>query len=209
MANYCSNSIVFYSKDRAKLSVFLRKMSAAFTTRDSHFYNLMVLHGYGNREISAVIDKRDFFTSCDTKLSVKEDIYSFRLDTETAWEPHMEIFRKVLQEKYGNVIRMVYMAEECGSSIFINSDTEGKFLPERYMVDCCHNGEYLKEYFDSYEEAKDWLRGEYPDIGLGKFDSVADIEEKVNRSGIREDGDFFYLHRFEPDYSRLVERSVA
>lgn len=209
MCNYCSNTIVFYGKDKSKLSVLLRKLDAAFNSRGSQFYNFMVLHGYGNREISAVIDKRDFFTSCDTKLSVKEDTYSFRLDTETAWEPHMEIFRKVLQEKYGNVIRMVYMAEECGSSIFINSDTEGKFLQERYMVDCCHNGEYHKEYFDSYQETVEWLRGEYLEIGFGKYDTIADIEEKVNRSVFREDDDFFYLHRFEPDYSYLVERSVA
>lgn len=209
MANYCSNSIVFYSKDKSRLSVFLRKMSAAFTTRDSHFYNLMVLHGYGNREISAVIDKRDFFTSCDTKLSVKEDTYSFRLDTETAWEPHMEVFRKVLQEKYGNVIRMVYLAEECGCGIFINSDTEGKFLPERFMVDCCHNGDYFKESFHSFEEALDWLRREYPDTGFGKYDSIADIEEKVNNSVLRGEDDFFTMHRFEPDYSYHTERSVA
>ena len=209
MANYCSNSIVFCSKDRAKLSVFLRKMSAAFTTRDSHFYNFMVLHGYGNREISAVIDKRDFFTSCDTRLTVKDGTYNFRLDTETAWEPHMDVFRKVLKEKYGNVIQMVYVAEECGSSIFINSDTEGKFLPERYMVDCCHNGEYHKEYFDSYQEAVEWVRGEYTDTGFGKYDSIADIEKKVNNSVYRGEDDLFTMHRFEPEYSYQVERSVA
>ena len=209
MANYCSNSIVFYSRDRAKLSVFLRKMSAAYNARGSHFYNLMVLHGYGNREISSVIDKRDFFTSCDTKLSVKDDTCSFSMDTETAWAPHMEVFRKVLQERYGNRIRLVYMAEECGCGIYVNSDTEGKYFPQRYMVDCCHAGEFHKEYFDTYEDAIDWIQGEYRDFGFSLFDTVEDVERKVREVSEWDEDGFFNFHRFEPEAGSGAERSVA
>ena len=209
MANYCSNSIVFYSGDKAKLSVFLRKMSAAYNARGSHFYSFMVLHGYGNREISSVIDKRDFFTSCDTKLSVKDNTYSFSMDTETAWAPHMEVFRKVLQERYGNQILMVYMAEECGCGVYINSDTEGKYFPERYMVDCCHAGEFHKEYFDTYEDAVEWIQGEYKDFGFGLFDTVEDVERKVRDISAMDEDGFFCFRRFEPEAGPGAERGVA
>ena len=208
MANYCSNSIVFYSKDRTKLSRFLRKVYAAFDSMGSGFYNLMVLHGYKNREILSVIDRRDSFTHCDAKLEQNKDTYSFKVDVETAWEPHMAMFYKIIREKYNDAIQMVYMAEECGSDLYVNSDKEGIYFRERYMVDCCHNGEYLKEYFESYPEAIDWIRSEYG-IDTDKFDSIQEVEAKVEAVDSFDDGDFFNFHRFESEYKYDAERGAA
>ena len=208
MANYCSNSIVFFSKDKTKLSRFLRKVYAAFDSIGSGFYNLMVLHGYKNREILSVIDKRDSFTHCDTKLAQENDTYSFRVDVETAWEPHMAMFYKIIREKYNDAIQLVYMAEECGSDLYVNSDKEGIYFRERYMVDCCHNGEYLKEYFESYPEAIDWIRSEYG-IDTDKFDSIQEVETKVEAVNSFDDGDFFNFHRFETEYKYDAERGAA
>ena len=208
MANYCSNSIVFFSKDKTKLSRFLRKVYAAFDSIGSGFYNLMVLHGYKNREILSVIDKRDSFTHCDTKLAQENDTYSFGVDVETAWEPHMAMFYKIIREKYNDAIQLVYMAEECGSDLYVNSDKEGIYFRERYMVDCCHNGEYLKEYFESYPEAIDWIRSEYG-IDTDKFDSIQEVEAKVETVNSFDDGDFFNFHRFETEYKYDAERGAA
>ena len=208
MANYCSNSIVFFSKDKTKLSRFLRKVYAAYDSIGSGFYNLMVLHGYKNREILSVIDKRDSFTHCDTKLAQENDTYSFRVDVETAWEPHMAMFYKIIREKYSDVIQLVYMAEECGSDLYVNSDKEGIYFRERYMVDCCHNGEYLKEYFESYPKAIDWIRSEYG-IDTDKFDLIQEVEAKVEAVNSFDDGDFFNFHRFETEYKYDAERGAA
>lgn len=209
MANYCSNSIVFFSKDKTKLSRFLRKVYAAFDSIGSGFYNLMVLHGYKNREILSVIDKRDSFTHCDTRLEQNKDTFSFSVDVETAWEPHMTMFYKIIREKYNGAIQLVYMAEECGSDIYVNSDREGIYFPEHYMIDCCHNGEYLKEYFDTYQEAIDWIRSEYVGIDINEYTSLKDVELKVETVSTFDDGDFFNFHRFESDYSYGTERGVA
>ena len=208
MANYCSNSIVFFSKDKSKLSRFLRKVYVAYDSIGSGFYNLMVLHGYKNREILSVIDKRDSFTHCDTKLAQENDTYSFRVDVETAWEPHMAMFYKIIREKYDDAIQLVYMAEECGSDLYVNSDKEGIYFRERYMVDCCHNGEYFKEYFESYPEAIDWIRSEYG-IDTDKFDSIQEVEAKVEAVNSFDDGDFFNFHRFESEYKYDAERGAA
>ena len=210
MANYCSNSIRFFSKDRAKLAVFLRKVYAAFDSRTSGFYNLLVLHGYSNKQIAGMIDRRDAFVRCDTKLSADGDVFSFGVDTETAWAPHMEVFYRLIGEKYDNAIRMVYQSEECGCGIYINTDKEGKYFPERYMVDCRHFGEFHKEYFDSLEKAVEWIQGEYDDFGYELFDTVEDVERKVQDvSGWDEDG-FFSFHEFVADDGHgAMEREVA
>ena len=211
MPNYCSNSIVFFSKDKTKLSVFLRKVYAAYDSRKSGFYSLMVLHGYNNREIASVIDKRDDFTSCDTSLKMGKDsdTYHFSLETETAWTPHMEAFRKILHEKYSDTIQMVYISEECGCEVYINTDTEGMYLPERFVVDCCHYGVFHKEYFDTFENALEWIREEYTDLGFSRYDSVAEITDKINAANLQDEGDFFTFHHFEQGDSIAGERMVA
>lgn len=208
MPNYCSNCIVFFSKDRIKLGRFLRKVYAAFDSRGSGFCNLMVLHGYTNRQIAGFADRRDCFTFCDTKLTQDKDTYSFKVDTETAWEPHMAVFYKILREKYDDAIHLVYMAEECGNQLYINTDEDGKYFPEHYMVDCRHNGEYLKEYFDSYKKAVEWIRDEYS-VAINEYDPMKVVELKVEGVSGLDDGDFFNFHRFEPECGYGEERSVA
>lgn len=208
MANYCTNSIVFFSKDRTKLARFLRKVYAAFDSVGSGFWNLLVLHGYTNRQIAGIADKRDCFTYCDTRLTQDNDTYSFKVDTETAWEPHMAVFYKVIRERYDNAIRLVYMAEECGSQLYINSDQESRYFTEHYMVDCCHNGEFIKEYFNSYREAVDWIRDKYC-IGVNVHDSMKVVELKVEEASDYDNGDFFNFHRFESEYGEDVERGAA
>ncbi len=210
MANYCSNSIRFISRDRSKLAVFLRKVYAAFDSRTSGFYNLLVLHGYTNKQIAGMIDRRDAFTHCDTKLSVDGDVFSFGVDTETAWAPHMEVFYRLISEKYGDAISMVYQSEECGCGIYINTDKEGKYFPEHYVVDCCHVGEFHKEYFNTYEEAIGWIQGEYKDFGFQLFDTVEDVERKVQDVSEWDEDGFFSFHEFVTDDGHInAERKVA
>jgi hypothetical protein len=199
---------VFYSKDKSKLARLLRKVYAASGSVGSGFWNFMVLHGYTNRQIAGLADKRDGFTHCDTKLTQDKDTYSFRVDTETAWEPHMAVFYKILREKYNDEIKLVYMAEECGNQLYVNSDEDGRYFTEHYMVDCCHNGEFLKEYFDTYQEAVSWIRDEYC-IDINRYDSMKAVELKVEEVSGFADGDFFNFHRFEPEYSYGDERGAA
>ena len=85
---------------------------------------------------------------------------------------------------------------------------EGLYFPQRYMVDCCHNGEYLKKYFDSYPEAIDWIQSEYG-IDTDKFDSIQEVEAKVEAVNSFDDGDFFNFHRFETEYKYDAERGAA
>ena len=208
MCNYCSNSIVFFSKDRTKLARLLRKVYAAFDSVGSGFYNLMVLHGYTNRQITGLADKRDCFTYCDTRLTQDNGAYSFKVDTETAWEPHMAVFYKIIREKYDNAIHLVYMAEECGSQLYINSDETGRYFSEHYVIDCCHNSEYLKEFFNSYREAVAWIRDEYG-VGINEHDSMKTVELKVEAVSDLDNGDFFNFHRFESEYGDGEKRGAA
>ena len=98
------------------------------------------------------------------------------------------------------------MAEECGSQIYINSDENGRYFSEHYVIDCCHHGEFFKEYFESYRKAVDWIRNEYC-VGINEHDSIKVVELKVEAVSDLDNGDFFNFHRFESDYGE--ERGAA
>jgi hypothetical protein len=51
---------------------------------------------------------------------------------ETAWSPLPEVYEK-FAEKYG--LSFVYIAEECGCEIYVNTDVEGRFFTDRYILD--------------------------------------------------------------------------
>jgi hypothetical protein len=131
------------------------------------------------------------------------------METETAWTPHMDVFKKILGERYGDAIRMVYQSEEPGSGIYINTDSTGKYFPERYMIDCCHDGMYYKEYFDTCEEAVEWAEGEFGDFGYSLFDTAETVERKV-QDFLPDDGNsFFCLHEYSMGDVYSMGRSVA
>jgi hypothetical protein len=51
---------------------------------------------------------------------------------ETAWNPLPEVYEK-FAEKYG--LSFVYIADEPGCEIYVNTDIEGKFFTDRYILD--------------------------------------------------------------------------
>ena len=51
---------------------------------------------------------------------------------ETAWGPMPEVWDK-MAEKYN--LSYVYIAEECGMGIYVNTDAEGRFFTTRYLLD--------------------------------------------------------------------------
>lgn len=199
MANYCSNRIAFFSPFEAPLKTLHRQILLCMDDFDSNnFLRLLLLNGYSEPEAEESCDRRDSFSDCDPKITKDGDTYFFEAETETAWSPHMEVLQKMLAEKYHNTIRMVYTAEEPGCGVYYNSDTEGRFFSTRYKVDCCHDGDYLEEYFAEYQQLVDWVNTEYTDINVSKYDNADDIEKKVSLycSDATED-DYFYIDHFD------------
>ena len=173
MPNWCNNSIAFYQKDGEKTEAAPSYLLEAFYTDIQKYQNFTEPEtgrisnwvGHYLRENRIDTDSmytRGFFTNCE----LLDD--HVRIDMETAWAPLPEVYEK-MAEKYG--LSYVYIAEECGSEVYVNTDTSGRFFSTRYVINCfdvsdlnlepeieAKFGKRLWEigdetmYFDSFEE---------------------------------------------------------
>lgn len=84
----------------------------------------------------------------------------FHVDTDTAWEPCRMLFSQ-LAKKYD--VEIFYCAEELSCGIYETNDAEGKYYPERIIVESDDGS----EYFNSQDDAKQYIEKE---MGV-KFDS--------------------------------------
>ena len=149
MANWCSNFIAIYKTEgsqKAKaeqelkeLYIKIKSLGTPSTVYSDPmykdyqgWYGMLGIIGGGNLDD---IDCRG--TIEDVTWNVK-NLLGFneswiKLYTTTAWDPQMEIIDLML-EKYPN-LRYEYQSEECGNEIYINTDTNGTYLSERYVID--------------------------------------------------------------------------
>ena len=111
---------------------------------------------------------------------------SFALDTETAWIPCTQLW-EVLLTHY-NDVKFVYLAEEPGMELFINSDVDENYFDQKYLLmissntvpngwykqqDTKPDTVYIHEYFSDFEYLHDFLSN----IVSEDFTSVDDIRE--------------------------------
>lgn len=201
MANYCSNSIAIYSYDKEKLDELYDLIVKFFNENSSNnsIRALVVACGYSNDEALKMTDGRDTIVDVDDEISEKERLYYFIFQTESAWNPNVDVFRKIISDKYGEELDIEHCSEEPGMGIFINTDEEGFFFTDRYYLNSCINGEYETEYFESREEVLDWVKSKFPDIQATTMTYVHKIEEEVCKRIDERGDDFFTLRRFDYD----------
>lgn len=90
------------------------------------------------------------------------DENTIQLHTETAWGDMPEVWDFVL-ESYKSISYYFY-AEETGACYYATNDSEGKYFPERFIVDQSEEG---AEYFENEADL---------------FDHIASITKKVVNS---------------------------
>ena len=205
MANYCSNNIAFYSKDRATLQDLFTKINDVLDNTNTHsVYQLMLKHGYSEEAAKKITDCRDCITYAEDKITDLSCGYSyFKIDTESAWQPNMTTFFYLLQDKYANKISLVYTSEEPGSGVFINTDVDGLFFTDRYRIDYCVNNDYQTEYFSGFSEVIDYINEKLPEAQVCVFDTPNQIKDTVHEAYITKEtynNFYFYLDRFTCNY---------
>lgn len=205
MANYCSNNIAFYSKDRAVLQDLFTKINDVLDNTNNHsIYQLILKHGYSEEAAKKITDCRDYITYAEDKLTDLPCGYSyFKIDTESAWQPNMTSFFQLLQDKYHNQISLVYVAEEPGSCIFINTDVDRLFFEDNYRLDYCVNNDYQTEYFAGFSEVIDYINEKLPEAKVCVFDTPNQVKDKVHEAYITKEtynNFYFYLDRFTCNY---------
>jgi len=121
MPNWCSNSIAFYQEDGgiALLQAFYADVQKY--ENGEWVANMLKVHGVNTDEIYS----HGHFQNCVLNSD------HVRIDMESAWRPLPEVWDKIA-EKYN--LSCVYASEECGSAVYVNTDTEGRFFADRYIL---------------------------------------------------------------------------
>lgn len=147
MANWCSNFIAIYKTEDSQkaeqelkeLYIKIKSLGTPSTVySDPHYkdyqdwYGMLGIIGGGN------LDDIDCRGNIEDVAWNSSTIHCWvenwiKIYTTTAWDPQMEIIDLML-EKYPH-LDYKYESEECGNEIYINTDTEGKYFNERYVVD--------------------------------------------------------------------------
>ena len=167
MANYCSNSVTYYSDNQGQiLNLYLRIRGAveALGDMEREYVNAKPLLA----ELGVApetIERLDGRTSINYLGLLVEDgkPVGVQFDAESAWSPCEDFAETLLRAIYpgGGDIEMVYIAEEPGCEVYINTDVDHRFyktvlvmdiragkIEDRYYYDV----DELDEAFDMIEE---------------------------------------------------------
>ena len=130
MPNWCSNRIAFFQKDGGNsiVNAFYADVQKYqnFIDPDTGKHSDWAGHWLTENRINTdSIYCRGFFSYCEL---YPDHVF---IEMETAWGPLPELWDK-MAEKYGLVY--VYISEECGCEVYINSDVDGRYFSARFML---------------------------------------------------------------------------
>ena len=168
MPNWCSTTFSFYhngTKEGEAALADLHDKIEEYTKEPSRVKN-----GFGPKWLGNVADGFgiDWNTvECRGEIIDITDVENdsgrraFRVYTETAWGPMPDMWEKIIGQRYQDQIMFEYIAEEPGNGVFINTDREGIFFPDRYRAGIEDGEEFYEEYFTSDEELEKFLKEKY------------------------------------------------
>lgn len=197
MANYCSNCIAFFGNDLDKLAHLRNMMEDIFNKEGCYsIRNFVLKYGYTKEEAYDFTDSRDSFVHIDDQVSKDEQGYYFTIQTESAWSPNIEVFRKVVEDHYEDEITFVYCSEEPGFAVYINTDTTGRFFDDKYHLDYCVNNKYVMEYYSCFKDVINVLKEDFPELEFSISDSIDEINDRVQDWLDDSKDDFFSLYEY-------------
>ena len=196
MPNWCLTSIIFYSKDKARLAqmamdfVNIIKSQPVRKTDFGNGWMGNFAHHYFPNEDLDTFDIRgevvDVSCSGDIEYLGEQSGYSyFTITTSTAWSPKVGLWYHIAK-KYGDV-RVAYCSEETGGGEFYKWDPEGIFVPEWYYFDACirdkdGNVNYTEDYryVSCVDDILHWL-DEHCSFDFEHYTIIEMLEEEINK----------------------------
>jgi hypothetical protein len=190
MANYSSTEVTILGNDK----------------EINELYNLMVKlenmkepavkNGFGTTWLGCLVEALGSSwqeVSCRGEwscLELNDGIITF--STESAWSAPIEVF-DFIKQKFPS-IEIFFLSTEPGCEYYVVNDPEGRFYPDRYIVDLCTaDEEYLTEYFEDLETALDWIN-EQTDSNVKSEEDVETLNDKL---AAENENAFCYLHEIE------------
>lgn len=157
MPNWCSNAMtVVGPKDDIVKFIDHINRSRAHAKETGHWelYDIFADLGYVNED--GDIDCADWTRGDLTddegdyglmKSPTGNDEYCAELHFETAWGVMCDAWDTLLNEHFPT-LREYTIGEECGNDVYVNTDKEGIFYPERFAIDgyCSKTNRYTSDY---------------------------------------------------------------
>ena len=170
MPNWCMTNVTFYSKSEnqiKRLHDVLSELDEGESLLPNGFGNLWlgnILHYFGFDWEKIYCRGSISFFGITTQDA--DGRFYFEVGQEDAWSPKKEVWDAVLSKEEFSDVEYVYMAEEPGCGLYLNSDSSGLFYEDRYTVDVYLDGKfyndktcsYNQEYFTSEDECLEYLR---------------------------------------------------
>ena len=160
MANYCSNSVTYYSDNQGQiLNLYLRLRSAAEALGDMEMGSIRAKPLLAELGVDPeTIEKLDGRTSIDYLGLLVEDEkpVGVQFDAESAWSPcddFADILLRAIYPDRGD-IEMVYTAEEPGCEVYVNTDVDHRFYKTVLVMNVIA-GEINDSYYYSVDELND------------------------------------------------------
>lgn len=195
MANICMDTVVFYAENDAQ-EAGLQKLKEAVSScypgyALSNDARMVKIFEQNNLSIEGLYLRGDVIHS-----AIEDD--SVTLDCDAAWRPMWDAYNALA--KYFDV-NFVMQAEEPGSDIYINTDSDGTYLSAHYklVLDGRPDDDSLDAvleaadgdtdiYFDSESSLLQWFR----DGGIDA-ESLDELRNKV-------DNDYVTIHEYINSY---------
>lgn len=156
MANICSTNITFYSKRKKSLIAFKEVFEELYRLGNGEWYAFLDRYS-----ISADIHCRGVIEHYDDEINYSSGHYNFEVISSDSWSPPFEMWRLILTMHFP-LIKMVVSAEESGMDVYINTDKEGLYYLDKYLVEVFYddwqNQEDFFEYCTDKEDVVDALK---------------------------------------------------
>ena len=188
MANWCDTSIAFYSRDRQLLTDFHDDI-VTVTAKDNWLGNMLKYYGFDPENYSC---RSHIYYISNVSLDA-DDVWYFILDQEDAWSPHTDPWDDIVSIANGD-IDFVYKSEEPGQDIFVNSDIEGWYFKERYVIDASLLDTEDKIYTQTESETISLCRYILKDRSINSISQARAIASKLIT---QEKGEWFRIDEFE------------
>lgn len=190
MANECSTKYMFFG-DKEHIEDLQNKILKVQETKGAFLCTLAKQYSINSPDTSyrGHISYMDMWNEDGTALMV---------ETINAWNPVTELFNAIinkhyLDDQYTRLIDFVYMAEEPGFNIYINTDIEGRFFSDRFYVDSRVNDLYESDYMENEQDVIDWLKKTFK--GIPEFTTLEEFENC--KSVILGEDDYINIYEFE------------
>ncbi len=184
MPNWCDVEMAI-SGSVAELKDFRKKWEKAYEEADKNHtwgtYEIYRMFGYQKEEILDENSGNGYIRGTLCQVSNVAECLNGKgfliVSYEAAWRPMNKGFDWLFKKHY-KTLSQVYVAEECGEEIYINTDEKGIFFPEKAFVDDENDGITT---FTSVDEAVAYFRDKYvKDEHKGTITNVEDCIDYCN-----------------------------